>query len=323
MEIESLSFHHYQLTPKIAPNRLSTVSKRSGALVKVKFKGFSRNGFADLFPWPELGDEPLDLQVKSLIQGTPLRLAAASLTWAFYEAKAASLGKKLTQEVSYPCHKTLLDRNQQIEPCFQIAKLKISAETLQEWETIEALRERYPKLKWRFDFNGLFKTKSEARTFYNKISNAMLEAIDFLEDPYCPELMEDPEALKIFEDLAVAVDRHPTPKALAVNEIWVIKPVYFSPEYLFTELRNFRGKVVITSNMDHALGQLTALHAAREISKILGARLLPGGLLTQDNFETYPQMNWVQHKQNQLVSTKNDPGWGPADELSKLLWTPA
>jgi O-succinylbenzoate synthase len=323
MEIETLRFHHYALTPKATPNRLSSTNKRSGALINVKFKGHSREGFADLFPWPELGDEPLELQVQSLIQGTPLRLAAASLTWAFYEAKAASLGKQLTSETAYPCHKTVLSHAQEIEPCFQIAKLKISSETIGDWESIEALRNKYPKLKWRFDFNGLFKTKEEAHSFYKKLSPAMLDAIDFLEDPYSSELMEDSEALKVFQDLVIAVDRNPTPKALSVNKIWVIKPVYFSPDYLLNEVRHFPGKVVITSNMDHALGQLIALHSAKEIANTLRDRLLPGGLLTQENFAFYPEMNWVETKQNQLQPTSLGLGWGPIDELLKLSWTPA
>lgn len=319
MEIADLHFHRYELTPKTAPNRLATAQPRRGCLLKVKFAEFTHAGYADLFPWPELGDEPLDLQLAALRERTPYRQGAAALSWAHYEAQAKQKNLTLLSDAGCPSHVSLLDR-QVIPAGFTTAKLKITNEDIHRWNEIERLFVKFPRMLWRLDFNGLFGTMADARTFWDQVSPAAKERIEFLEDPYHPDLMAEPDALVVFEGTDVAVDRDPSPVALDLAQVWVIKPVYFSPEYLFSEAGRFSGKVVITSNMDHPLGQITALHATQRLQTALGARLLPGGLLTQDLYLAHAERSWVKQQGEHLWPTQTGKGWGLQEQLEALDW---
>jgi O-succinylbenzoate synthase len=319
MEITDLRFHRYELTPKSAPNRLSSAQPRRGCLLKVKFADLAHAGYADLFPWPELGDEPLELQLAALNDRIPFRQGAAAISWAHYEAQAKQKNLTLLSDAGCPSHVTLLDRHV-IPAGFTTAKLKITHEDIHRWDEVERFFVKFPQMLWRLDFNGLFNTIKDAHSFWDHVSPAAKERIEFLEDPYHADLMEMPDALSVFDGTDVAVDRNPTPVALDLAQVWVIKPVYFSPDYLFSEARSFSGKVVITSNMDHPLGQITALHATQRLQKTLGTRLLPGGLLTQDLYQTHEHRSWVKQQGECLWPTQTGAGWGLNEQLEALDW---
>lgn len=320
MEITQLSFHHYELTPKTAPNRLASMQPRKGCLLKVQFADFTQAGFADLFPWPELGDESLELQLQALREGTPFRQGAAALSWAYYEAQAKQKNNTLLSDASCPSHVTLLDRTT-IPGGFTTAKLKITAEDIHRWIDLERFFAKFPQMLWRLDFNGLFSSIESAQSFWDHVSPAAKERIEFLEDPFNEDLMVNPAALAVFSGTDVAVDRSPSPRALDLAQVWVIKPVYYSPDYLFSEAKSFTGKLVVTSNMDHPLGQVIALHATQKLQKIAGSRLLPGGLLTQDLYLPHPERSWLKQQGDALWPTQSGIGWGFASQLETLTWT--
>lgn len=316
MEVTKLEFHHYALIPKSAPNRLSTIKPRHGCLLRVHFRGLAHPGHADLFPWPELGDEPLSLQIEALKEGTPCSLGAASLAWAYYEAQAVEHNKSLLAEKLYPSHLTLTELAE-FPAEIKLVKIKISSVAAFAWKPIEAFMQKYPLTKFRLDFNGLIQTISEAKEFWQNVSQATKNQIDFLEDPYTPLLMADENAMEVFEGTKTAVDRNPTAASMALSNYWVVKPVYFSPQYLFSEADQFFGKIAITSNMDHPLGQLIALHAAQKIDK----HLIPGGLLTHDLYQEHEAKKLVMTQGSNLTPTQSGFGWGCRDYLSTLEWS--
>ena len=316
MEITKLEFHKYVLTPKSAPNRLSTIASRPGCLLRVHFKGLKHPGHADLFPWPELGDEPLALQIEALKEGTPCSLGAASLAWAYYEAQAVELNKSLLTDKAYPSHITLTELCD-LPTDTTLAKIKISSIEDPAWAPIEQFIQRFPQTKFRLDFNGLIQSLDQAKQFWTNVSPSTKKQIDFLEDPYSPELMGDEDAMEVFEGTKTAVDRTPTVESMALSNYWVVKPVYFSPEYLFSEADQFFGKIAITSNMDHPLGQLIALHAAQKIAK----HLIPGGLLTQDLYLDHDAKKIIKTQGVNLLPTYSGAGWGCRDYLATLSWS--
>lgn len=316
MEITQLEFHHYVLTPKSAPNRLSTPAPRLGCLLRVHFKGLKAPGHADLFPWPELGDEPLSLQIEALKEGTPCSLGAASLAWAHYEAQSVEQNKSLLSDKAYPSHITLTELVD-IPADAPLVKIKVSSVETEAWVAIEQFIQRYPKTKFRLDFNGLIQSTSHARVFWEKVSPTTKKQIDFLEDPYTPELMGDEDAMEVFEGTKTAIDRMPTAQSLALANYWIVKPVYFSPEYLFSEVDQFFGKIAITSNMDHPLGQLIALHAAQKIAK----HLIPGGLLTHDLYLDHDAKKMLQTQGVNLLPSSQGTGWGCREYLATLAWS--
>ncbi|MBY0518444.1 MAG: hypothetical protein K2P81_16150, partial [Bacteriovoracaceae bacterium] len=185
------------MKPKSTPNRLSGKEARQGCLVRVQFEGLKAPGHADLFPWPELGDPSLKDQIESLTQLTPFSQAAATLMWAHYEALAIEKKKSLLSDADYPSHVTLTE-NRAIPSYAKTVKLKITSEAIHNWRETEKFIKEYPTLLWRLDFNGLFQARDEAQNFWNQVHPNVKSQIEFLEDPFTPELMEDAVALKIF-----------------------------------------------------------------------------------------------------------------------------
>ena len=64
----------YSLKPRRALSALAGAAPRQGALLR------AGDGFADMHPWPELGDAPLDEQLALLARGetTPLTRRSTS-----------------------------------------------------------------------------------------------------------------------------------------------------------------------------------------------------------------------------------------------------
>lgn len=320
MEITKLQISPYALTPKLAPNRLTSAKPRDGVLLRVFFEGLHLPGHADLFPWVELGDLPLGLQLETLKERTPLPLAAASVLWAFEEAKARAKKEAFFPGTDIESHATLVERS--LPQSVPFAKLKISDVDAQDWGPVEAFMRQHPLTKFRLDFNGLFDDFDLADLFWSKVSDDIKAQIDFLEDPFCDDLMGDPDVHEVFTDAMIAVDRSRAPDAIANAHIRVLKPITFAPDFLLSEAMDFRGKLVVTSSMDHPLGQLIALRGAQLIQKSCPEKMLAAGLLTHSLYEIHQASDWVHTKGRCLQAKPTGlPGWGLQRELDALVWT--
>jgi len=303
MDIKEISLHQYTLKPLSAPNRLSAIKPRKGALLRVKFDKIDHFGYADLFSWPELGDPTIEELIESL-KAHPYRQAAASLAWANYEAKAKQQGVSLINQTQVKNHKTMTELCE-IEDFYSHAKIKITS--LAQYKEVLNFVKGNDKI-FRFDFNGLLQTKDEA-THYSIPSH-----VDFIEDPFMSSLMEDESALKLFK-CQIAVDKDETPKKIKLSDVWVVKPVYYSPEYLLEQIKGSQKRIVITSNMDHPLGQIIALHVAQHLPRETH------GLLTQHVYETHAHSDWISQDKNILLSQGQGAGWGLDSQFETLNWT--
>lgn len=319
MEVLKLEAFPYSLTPLQAPNRLSAAAARSGVLLRVHFRDLPLPGHADLFPWPELGDEALAFQLDALKSGTPCALGASSLAWAYYEARARAEGTALLGDTDYVSHTTLVDRTQAPGP---LAKLKVTASDVADPRSLLSLFDRFPETRWRLDFNGLFDATVTATKFWAAFSSEHRRRVDWLEDPFTEALMRDPKAIAVFRGTPVALDRGVLPLILPLVQTWVVKPVYFSPDYLFAQVSAFQGHVAFTSNMDHPLGQLIALHAAQRSQKQHPKKIIAGGLLTHELYSPHAHSAWVTQSGACLKAHALGAGWGLAEKLDPLPWEP-
>ncbi|MFP5457529.1 MAG: hypothetical protein ACLGG7_02250 [Bacteriovoracia bacterium] len=319
MEVLRLEVFRYSLTPLQAPNRLSAAAARSGVLLRVHFRDLPLPGHADLFPWPELGDEALAFQLDALKSGTPCALGASSLAWAYYEARARAEGRALLNDADYVSHTTLVDRTQKPGP---LAKLKVTASDLTDPSSLVGFFDHYPETRWRLDFNGLLETEESAKKFWAAFSTEHRSRIDWLEDPFTETLMRDPKAIAVFRGTPVALDRGVLPLILPHVQTWVVKPVYFSPDYLFAQVSAFQGHVAFTSNMDHPLGQLIALHVAQRAQTQHPKKVIAGGLLTHDLYSPHAHSAWVTQSRSCLKARTQGAGWGLAEKLDPLSWEP-
>jgi O-succinylbenzoate synthase len=92
-----ISVAHYQLIPQGTVGvRGQTIGR--GALLKFQWNS-DQIGYADCFPWPELGDATLDEQLASLKKREVTSLLERSITFAKVDAEARAAGKSVWCDV--------------------------------------------------------------------------------------------------------------------------------------------------------------------------------------------------------------------------------
>lgn len=254
----------YELRSANALNAKSARSVFRGALIR---KG---SGFGCLHPWPELGDPTLE----ECLADWSLPLSRRTLACVTADGVAREKGVSLFKGRSVPkSHATLPMANHQtvehaIRNGFSTVKIKAKGELGKARSCMEA----FSGLKWRIDFNGTADLE--------KIKNEMkgVEAqIDFIEDPVPYDL----EVWNRFEkEAGVALANDREVEAHAGCGIHVIKPAL----NVIDPLMKRSGRKIVTSYMDHPLGQcFSAYEAARMgLSEICG--LQTHGLFEKNAF---------------------------------------
>jgi len=268
----------YTLVPRAPLSALAGAEPRRGALIRIG------SGFADVHPWPELGDEPLPRQLAMLARGLTTPLTARSLALAKVDADAREAGRSLFEGVIIPqSHWPGSDP----PPAFSIAKVKTGA----------ALPDR---VRLRIDYNAML----TAEEFLEVAAALPRDRIDFIEDP-CPYDGPTWSMLRERTGLRLALDR-----AFATEgvDVVVVKPAIQDID-MFIE---WGSSFIVTSYMDHPVGQLGAAYVAAthevgvcgllthvlfqpnafsERLRIAGTRLLPpdgSGLGFDDLLESLP-----------------------------------
>jgi O-succinylbenzoate synthase len=274
-----IHYWRYELTPKRRLSSVATDGPRHGALLRVD------DGYADVHPWPELGDAPLDEQLLRLARGETTPLTQASLNFAAIDASARRQARNLFAGLAIPrSHWPGTDP----PPGFDTVKLK----------SIERLPDR---LRLRIDFNATL-TPDE---FVRIAATLPHDRIDFIEDPcaYDPAVWSD---LRARTGLRLALDRCVLSQPIAAD-ILVIKPA-------LERIPQTDKEIVVTSYMDHPIGQLCAAYAAA-VAGITSTC----GLITHVLFESNPFIERMQIKEARLIPPGGT-GWGFDDLLEKLPW---
>ncbi len=280
-------FHRYTLVPRAAPNARASAAPREGALLRIG------DGFADLHPWPELGDLPLDEQLALLARGETSAIIARSMRFAAEDAAARRRGVSLFEgAVIPPSHWTRIS-GEPVPDGFDTVKLKLRA-----GDRIDPELSRY---RLRLDFNGTL-DRDPFLQFLGALPAEIREAIEFVEDPL-------PYDAAIWRELRRCV-RLAADRAGGDEEadVLVIKPALQDVPATGKEL-------VITSNMDHPVGQcFAALIASRHADR---ARRC--GLITHPVFEPNAFSERLGIDGMRLVPPRGS-GIGFDDLLEGLSW---
>ena len=293
-------YWRYEIKPLVPLGPKGGRTPRHGALLRVG------DGVADLHPWPELGDLALDAQLKRLAEERPTPQAEASLQLASRDGKARQSGMSLFAGRDIPpSHYLWTDLAEEIDLAtlrsFQIVKVKSGKEFEPVLKILPMLRRE--KLKARIDFNAALDQSSVER-FLNK---ADVAAIDFLEDP----LPAGTQWKKLSEKFGVrfAADRVQQKDV----PVMVHKPA-------LRALSVAKGpKIVVTSYMDHPVGQMHAAAVAAELAERMPERLERCGLLTHQLFEKNEFSERIQSNGPSLVPPGGS-GIGFDDLLERLPW---
>jgi DNA-binding Lrp family transcriptional regulator len=202
----------------------------------------------------------------------------------------------------------------EIKPVLAKSRSPAWRDAIGDWQAAAA---SCPQLRLRLDFNSTL-APHEFRAFAAAIGPELRATIDFIEDP-CPFDPQLWHGLQHATGLQLAVDRGSDLPG-AANFLGVVKPAVEDAASQIAAAARSGRRLVITSNMDHPLGQLwAALHAAR--AACAGVLHGPCGLLTHGLFEPLPDIP-SPRATNGVLEIPPGPGLGYDREWSALKWEP-
>jgi len=295
-----------------------------GALIRVEHDGVS--GYGCLHPWVELGDLSLDELLLELKQGRVSRQVRCALHCAKIDREARSKDLSLYDGIKIPdSHATIaggIDRVAiAVDEGFDTVKMKMGRDLEADILMVRDVHQAFPKLRLRFDFNGVL-GEDQVIEFVADLGVGVREQIDFLEDP--TSLGEDVwEELRDKYAIKTAVDRNIGKASSSKLEFdyAILKPAVNRTDKLCdSALLNGRN-VVITSYMDHPVGQCYAAYMAGLLDKkYLGLVNKRCGLMTHGLYEPDAFTDLLGKKSSEWKSPDGGTGLGFDGLLESLNW---
>lgn len=305
--MKSIHYWRYTLRSAGALNAASARTEHEGALIRVG------EGCGCLHPWPELGDAPLDEQLRALAAGATdfSPLVVGALECARIDGEAREQGISLFQAPVPESHWLVRegdDPGYARSDGFTLAKIKGTPDLRKVIDAIGTWSRA--GLRVRLDFNEA-PGKGTFLSFWQGLGEELRSAIDVVEDP---EVWSEEGWMALrAAGVPLAVDRDHTSR-LREDDVLVYKPAHFG----FACRRETR--YYITTYMDHAIGQLWAAAFAAIVSRGgANEKLLPCGLLTHRCFENDAFFERLRCEGPRLVPPGGT-GLGYDDLLAKLPW---
>ena len=273
----------YRLRARGFMNAISNRRDFEGALIQID------GGYGCIHPWPELGDPTLEKCLADLAGPRRWPIVRRAIRCAEYDLAARNYDGSLFEEMEVPAsHATLAkgdaaDVAAAVEAGFTKVKLKAGRDPVAEGKFLEAMAAEYPTLTWRLDFNESL-TQEKVTEFLLALTDKTRAAIDFVEDP-CPFSESGWAELHRKTRLKLAVDREATPMSAAA-QVMVIKPAVDEPFLLGEAAISHNQRVVLTSYMDHPVGQAFAAWEAARLEVQFPGLVGMCGLQTHHLFES-------------------------------------
>ena len=294
---------------------LNSVSKRrefEGALIQVD------GGYACLHPWP-----PLEKCLADLQGARRWPVVKRAIRCARFDQAARENEDSLFEELEVPeSHATLAVADEEQvaaaqEAGFGMIKVKFGHDLVREAEWLNQAIDQFPTLRWRLDFNEAI-SGQQANDFLKSLEGPTRRAIDFIEDP-CP--YSDKQWSELYQQYRVplGVDRESSPQSKAA-QVMVIKPAVDEPLLLGEAALQHQQRIVVTSYMEHPVGQAFAAWEAARLNLQLPGAVGVSGLQTHHLFEAdvFTEMlgDWAPQ-----FSPPGGTGIGFDDLLGALPWT--
>lgn len=313
-----LWYFPYELYPHRDVNRLSSgrlsSGRREGFLVRVQTATIEA-GYADCHPLVEFGDGNRETLLKRLKEKKLTPLLKRALHLAKVDGKAREEKKSLfNPDIKVRSHYTCTDAKDLTASVlenlyaqgFRTIKVKVGRDIERETLVINRLH-MGTQLRWRFDLNA-----GDGKTFLKRLDPEIFTRLDFIEDPM-PYNKKKWEELSARFGVAFAFD-HPIGAGRAVYPgIRVLKPA--------REAVMPRQVDVLTSSMDHALGQSFAFWCAQTAVKKFRVQKWDYGLQTDHLFQSNPFFDEIRPK-GAYFSPSIGYGIGFNDLLERCEWIP-
>jgi O-succinylbenzoate synthase len=307
----------YRLKTRGFLNSISNRSVFEGALIQVD------GGYGCIHPWAELGDPPLEKCLSDLAGARRWPIVRRALRCAEYDRAARGYEESLFEEMEVPLsHATLAKADaaevaRAVDTGFTAVKLKAGRDLAAESTFLESMATEFPALRWRLDFNESL-SPGEAADFLRGLSEKTRGAIDFAEDP-CPYSDTAWPALRKTTGVKLAVDREASPQSAAA-QFMVIKPAVDEPFLLGEAALAFQQRVILTSYMDHPLGQAFAAWEAARLELQFPGLVGLCGLQTHHLFEP-DEFTEELGPWSPTFKAPGGTGLGFNDLLAALPWT--
>lgn len=283
---DAVWIHHYRLRSRRGPlNAMTRRAEFEGVLIR------HRGGHACIHPWPELGDPTLASCLADLAGPRRRTLVRRALRCAEMDRVAREFQHSLFEDLEIPTsHATLSQADPKAITAAQDAgfdrlKLKGGRDPQTEAAFLNAMAAAYPTLRWRVDCNEAFEPDA-AKAFLDALDPSTLRMLDFLEDP-CPYAESTWTRLYAGHRVPLAVDREASPLSRAA-QVMVIKPAADEPMLLAEAALQNGQQVVVTSAMDHPVGQAFAAWEAARLALRMPGLVGVCGLQTHHLFEPDP-----------------------------------
>lgn len=317
-EFEPVYVHRYVLRSGTALNAASMRREFEGALLRIG------NGFGCVHPWPEFGDAPLEQQLKLLAEGQLTPVTTMAVRMAREDGAAREAGVSLFDNLPVPpSHYSWsfgLPQELQLRRVIENGWLAVKAKGFANWgETLrflEASAKAAPNLRWRIDFNGCLDRHGFGK-FLECMPLRVYRQLDFVEDP----LPYDAEAWEHYRrawGVSLALDKGWRDGTTGFDRV-VVKPA--RRDWRVVAQTHPAVPLVLTSAMDHALGQSYAAWQAALAWQELGERLDLCGLVTQHLFDADPFFERLAVSEGVLLVDRAGTGLGFDDILERLPWT--
>jgi O-succinylbenzoate synthase len=322
MKISFLKYHLHYLGK-------SSMKPREGALLRILQKD-GILGYADCHPWIDLGDASLEMQLALLAKGKATPLTKQSLMFSRLDGQARARQTNLFSGMQIPenhyhiSDQSLLSKNllsQLSKQGFRLVKVKLGQNFQADCQMLKTLSKalRENNLKLRLDFNCRL-NRQQFLDFLNQC-NHCLDLIDYFEDPFPYEPVSW-QAIRETAGIKVACDKD---SILAIDypnscDFLVIKPA-IQEASMFTSRKPDERRLVLTSYLDHPLGQLSGLYIAATILQENPHSISECGFLTHHAYESTEFSRAFTHQGTQLVPSLDGFGWGYDRLLNQLTWT--
>lgn len=316
----------YALRPLQSLNAFSKAESREGALLKVEW-GNGLCGYADLHPWPELGDLPLSDQLAQLRLGRFTSQVEQSIWLARRDAQLRQEQKNIFDVGESIRNNFLVSDFRDIKPGFldelikegyMTLKLKVGRSLHDEADVLTPIAAA--GIKIRLDFNSLGSWPVFEK-FMSHVPSSVLPWIEYVEDPFPFDANIWAQAKKL---VPIAIDnqydRVPWETLTSAPfDVMVIKPAKMGLEKALERCQKWKLKATVTSYMDHSVGVIHALGIAMELKKKYGDMILEAGCLTH---RLYQMDSFAEQLSNQgpyLMKVKGT-GVGFDRLLEALPW---
>lgn len=328
----------YELTACAALGR-SQGAVRRGALLRFTFPEFG-DGYADCHPWPELGDAPLDEQLRTLARGGFTRLTERSFGQARVDAQARAAGQsafdKFDAAAGIRSHVLAGNASDFADPAraaaelehlkdegFTFVKVKAGRDPVRDAQALGflAVAASELRMKLRVDLNASASAEDAARLLGALAPYA--GAVDFIEDP----LPFDADAwsslksrfpFRLALDLAGGAGMDVVPDCV---DVLILKPAIQDATAVVHQTSRPGLGFVVTTYLDHPVGSTGAAWHALRIEQLSGARLETCGLMTHMNYEATAFSRACRRGGDSWLPPDGT-GMGFDEQLAACAWSP-